>query len=386
MQKTLRRSMIGLAGAAALATGATLLVGGVSTSATFTAQTTSTAAANKGWRITYTADSNTSLRDIVALNAKEAWAVGNVLVKGKPQPLVQRWNGQRWVRPALPATAKGTYLVSVSASSGSNVWIGGTDGTTRQVVLHWNGRRWNVTTTFFPAGTRTRPAAAPSASGPPPTTVDTVFGPRMLAFGAKDVWQFGQTKAAPTADVAQHFDGTRWSVVPSPADLTEFSAVSPNDIWAIGVLTAKRDQPAAVLHWDGSTWSVKREFGGAEYGGIFARSARDVSVALAGVKPASLLHWNGTTWVESRVPGTNTILAPFTSDGKSGFWSGELMNGRVYHYQAARWTSTPTPTPKGGHGMQVDSLAWIPGTTSVWGLGSVFNDLADTSVLLKYGS
>ncbi|HXA62832.1 MAG TPA: hypothetical protein VNW94_27105 [Streptosporangiaceae bacterium] len=126
------------------------------------------------------------------------------------------------------------------------------------------------------------------------------------------------------------------------------------------------------------------EFGGPEYGGIFARSARDVSVALV-VKRASLLHWNGTTWVESRVPGENPLLAPFASDGKSGFWSGAL-NGRIYHYQAARWTSTPTPTAKGGHGMQVGSLAWIPGTTSVWGLGSVANDLADTSVLLKYGS
>ena len=63
--------------------------------------------------------------------------------------------------------------------------------------------------------------------------------------------------------LAEHWDGTRWSVLPTPDPgvsgnhLYAVDAVSPDDVWAAGQqLGAHAPDNGLVEHWDGSAWSV----------------------------------------------------------------------------------------------------------------------------------
>lgn len=101
----------------------------------------------------------------------------------------------------------------------------------------------------------------------------------MAYVAADDIWAVGRSYgpgSTPGDDnqytFALHFDGSQWSVVPTPspnpvADLTycELSAVAalaPNDVWAAGTRLGA-DEGAGyigthnlVLHWNGSSWQV----------------------------------------------------------------------------------------------------------------------------------
>ena len=61
-----------------------------------------------------------------------------------------------------------------------------------------------------------------------------------------------------------HWDGTSWSLIPSPdpgggdagaSQLFAVSAVSPTDVWAVGLYTGDIAIDTLILHWDGTAWS-----------------------------------------------------------------------------------------------------------------------------------
>ena len=69
-----------------------------------------------------------------------------------------------------------------------------------------------------------------------------------------------------TSNLLEHWDGTEWSVVPSPSPgvtqniLQGLSSNGPTDAWAVGYMSS---DPFAVpstmaLHWNGSRWSTTR--------------------------------------------------------------------------------------------------------------------------------
>jgi photosystem II stability/assembly factor-like uncharacterized protein len=88
--------------------------------------------------------------DILVFSPQEAWAVGETWsLKG----LTLRWDGTRWQEvpnPTYSVRFGRHWLLSVSALSRDNIWVGGwyegdplkrLDG----VVLHWDGIAWNET-------------------------------------------------------------------------------------------------------------------------------------------------------------------------------------------------------------------------------------------------
>ena len=68
----------------------------------------------------------------------------------------------------------------------------------------------------------------------------------VVALAADDVWAVGAyADGGPTLTLIEHWDGTAWTVVPSPNkgpypnDLSAVSAVAPDDIWAVGTWFTK---------------------------------------------------------------------------------------------------------------------------------------------------
>ena len=65
----------------------------------------------------------------------------------------------------------------------------------------------------------------------------------------------------PSRTLIEHWDGTAWTVVPSPNkgpfpnSLSGVTAVAPDDVWAVGTWFTKAfDDRTLTLHWDGTAW------------------------------------------------------------------------------------------------------------------------------------
>src|SRR5439155_12879397 len=112
--------------------------------------------------------------------------------------------------------------------------------------LHWEGTAWQV---------------SPAAELP---VAQNMLG-GVTGSATNDVWAVGEaSKGSPSAKrrpLAEHWNGTAWSIVPTP-DLTNsagFSGVteiSPTDVWAVGWRSKGLRTATLTEHWDGSTWTV----------------------------------------------------------------------------------------------------------------------------------
>ncbi len=110
----------------------------------------------------------------------------------------------------------------------------------------------------------------------------------------------------------EHFDGAVWSVAPSASPgqkqniLYGVAAISDDDAWAVG---ARQDSAGLwrtlAEHWDGSTWSVVDSVdvgvNGNQFYAVAARASSDVFAvgqqAGAGFPSEALIeHWDGKAW------------------------------------------------------------------------------------------
>lgn len=88
----------------------------------------------------------------------------------------------------------------------------------------------------------------------------------VAAVSASNVWAFGSYyDGATNRTLIEHWDGSRWSVVPSPNPwggrqnsndrLDGVAAVSASDVWAVGTYFNGVNDHTLTVHWDGSSWS-----------------------------------------------------------------------------------------------------------------------------------
>src|SRR6266700_3838040 len=78
---------------------------------------------------------------------------------------------------------------------------------------------------------------------------------------ACDAWAVGfQIGGGTEATLTEHWDGSTWTVVPSPAPgtlslLRSVRGTSPSDVWAVGEYSDGSMNKTLTLHWDGRTWT-----------------------------------------------------------------------------------------------------------------------------------
>jgi hypothetical protein len=193
------------------------------------------------------------LNDVDGAGPHDMWAVGfdNISYYGSERTLALHWNGRRWSvvdTPNLGTTAN--MLQGVTAISRQEAWaVGfGNDGGGFQgdaIAEHWNGTKWQLVD-----------VAPPGAKGSSLSAVD--------ALAPDDVWAVG---AHVDKTLVEHYDGAAWTVVPSPngdgaeSSLSAVVAIGPDDVWAAGESggdagPGATDEATLVLHWDGTDWSV----------------------------------------------------------------------------------------------------------------------------------
>jgi alpha-tubulin suppressor-like RCC1 family protein len=279
------------------------------------------------------------LRGVSAASATDAWAVGASNDLADPQPLAERWDGHAWHNVPVPLPAGGTTgrLGGVLALSPSSVWaVGNTN----------------------------------------------------------------QTSGGEGATLIEHFNGTAWSVVPSPDpetgsgtfdELFAIAGTSASDLWAAGTFGVDGEFSAMLFeHWNGKVWSFVPP--PTTNGVIFAEAVTAISpddawaIGDTGGGTTSA-HWNGTKWSLVPTPeltdGANPTnqLTGVTAAGPDDVWASgyegnadqqNLSDPYVLHWNGTAWSLTKVPNP-GTEGSLLNGITALS-ATDIWASGQTGED------------
>jgi hypothetical protein len=294
------------------------------------------------------------------------------------------------------ATPVSNQLLGVDAASANDVWAVGwaKDPNSsfyirRTLIQHFDGNVWSI---------------VPSPNKPNDTFSELYS---VSAVSTNDVWAVGSSNngSAPSRTLIQHWDGTRWSIVPSPNpdsqlnELRGVAAVAADNAWAVGYRGGTKNETPLetfILHWDGSSWrqvaSPNIPGGANELSGITAISANDIwAVGSAGKTPLAM-HWDGNAWsvvpiaVSSglsterltAVSGTASNDVWVVGQGK-GFFTNQTF-AKIRHWDGTRWTlqvcyAASASNPPAGYEGEGAPDAYFTGVAAaasndVWAVGA----------------
>jgi hypothetical protein len=229
------------------------------------------------------------------------------------------------------------------------------------------------------------------------------------ALAPDNIWAAGYEVTDPTNATTQplilHWNGAAWQPASVPAGagaLTGISAVSANDIWALGY-TGKydsypggADEHPLAFHWDGTGWTATpapATAGPARYLGVAAVAANDVWAvgAIDSSTPQSLLaHWDGAAWRAVAHPDLTgrQYLTAVAAAGPNAVWAAG------YFYPAAdpnsrgqvaleRWDGQQWRVVYSAAAGTLEGLA-LAGPDDVWVTGARAIPIGPTLVLTAH--
>jgi len=327
-------------------------------------------------------------------------ATGAAVAMAGPALAAPAWVVTPSVDPSDQKVPFSNVLSAVGARTSGDVWAVGNylspnddDG---QVMLaeRWNGSAWSQV----------------------PTPNVFRFDEKLLAVSpasANDVWAVGSTNKisfAHTDPLAAHWDGSAWTIVPTPVTTGSAKSIlfgvanlGGTNAWAVG---RSHTNQALIEHWDGSAWTIVPHpnpvarpgttLSGSTLTAISARSASDIwavgSYSLAsGVVSNSFtltMHWNGSTWTivpspnpatSSPVNGVRQTLNGVVEISPTDVWavgntidtvSGSFQPDKpiALHWNGTAWSVAPVPALPAS-GLLASVTANL--STDVWAAGRV---------------
>lgn len=345
-----------------------------------------------GWSLVSNPNPSTSSDNLVGVSASStsnAWAIGDYSSNQGIPTLHEHWNGSQWNVIAPSATPSTPYLSAVATLSPTNTWAVGDydangNGLKLSLIEHWDGTSWSVVPSPTPSPTFNYLSAVTSLS-------------------AKNIWavgDFNTNNDTSTKTLIEHWNGTRWKVIASPNSplavnqLTAVTAINAHDIWAVGYAQPSGASPINTLteHWDGTRWSIvpspsPSAFSNYLYG-ITAIASNNVwavgnfydtrSVSLTGTL---VEHWDGTKWAV--IPSTNVIssngtntLSAVTASSANAIWAvgnssdfnAQNPQPMIEMWNGTKWSIVNGPTV--GSGGSLYSVTRVPGSNQAWAVGT----------------
>ncbi len=283
--------------------------------------------------------------------------------------------GCAWHVVASPSQGS-AMLNAVAATSRKDAWAVGnydTGSGFRTLIEHWNGETWKVAPSPDPAPGQGR--------------TNTLGG--VVAISRSNAWAFGFYEKAGTSfrTLIEHWNGSSWSVVPSPNSgsgentLSAASAVSESDIWAVGYHHVPGARKTLIEHWNGSRWrivaspqpgSARSEsllFGVAA---ISARRAWTVGTESPSFGQTLAIRWNGVRWstVTTANPGDGDrfLQAVTASSATQALAVGSYLSGSRTRALAQLWTGSAwVMVPAASPGADYNSLQAVTARSSTYG-------------------
>ncbi len=347
----------------------------------------------------------------------------------------------------IPFVASGHHFISVQASfnPGGTWGMWSADLNSPQgsaVKVRTNGGAWGPYNQIFggvlnadidfelwgiPNVIPPQPAVGPcgtwsnlAATWPQGTTRSLVRAMRVI--GSGDAWLVGESDLNPNGNIetfsmAQHWDGARWNLVPTPSPapapgltncaLFAVDGTSSSDAWAGGwqnmvVNGGWTGQQLLTMYWDGNQWTVVpaplpttnlgASVNGASVRSISASAPNDVWFAGNWVDlnlatsltshPGLLMRWNGSSFQRFTPPivsgASGQAFASIKALAPTDVWAvGSATNGTnspavVFHWNGTSWTNMPPPNPYPGYFINYRQVT-ARSITDVWALGEASN-------------
>lgn len=288
---------------------------------------------------------NNDLRSVATISASDVWAVGSQMSTNTPQTLIEQWNGKVWKVISSPnASSSDNDLFGVAADSTSDVWAVGR---------------------YSPSGSKTFQA------------------------------------------LIEQWNGTAWSVVPSPnpgtfSELSSVVALASNNVWAAGNYSSSGPTKTLIEHWDGHSWSVinspNKGVNSSQLNGLTAVSAKDIWAVGSfqkgsnpGTSQTLVEQWKGSAWrvVNSpNVTALNNSLSAVTATSAHDLWavgaasnpSSNTAQTLIEHYNGSQWSIVKSAN--------VASDNFLQGVTAVssklvWAVGFSFGNLGGVKTLIE---
>src|SRR6516164_7421104 len=190
--------------------------------------------------------------------------------------------------------------------------------------------------------------------------------------------------SGPVQTLAEHFNGTSWSVVPAPAlgaALSGVAGAAGNDVWAVGDQAQGSSNNTLIEHWDGTSWAVvpsPKLPQGSELTGVTAPATDNAwAVGFAGGSANALVeHWDGTRWSVVSSPaftGVSISNGAISADSATDVWAmGFLATSSTteenvsLHWDGSSWTQIPVSHFRFGGVGPVTALS----PADVWAVGA----------------
>jgi hypothetical protein len=210
---------------------------------------------------------NDELEAVDGVGPDDVWAVGQDFSSdgGGITLLFEHFNGTTWTLSPFPDTGAFEFANAITTISADDAWVVGSNALETTLAAHWNGKTWSIVPTPSPQ------------DGPNPTnelTGVTAVSPANIYASGFEANVDNQNLRNP---YVLHWNGSTWSLVTLPNTGTEGSmlegitALSASDIWAVGD-TAEDDGSVLTLaeHFNGTAWSVEPTPDPGEQGALIA--------------------------------------------------------------------------------------------------------------------
>lgn len=317
------------------------------------------------------------LYGVTTLSRSDAWAVG----LEPSASLILHWDGRAWSK----SLAGAGYYLGTGADSATDVWaVGGTNwfSPSAPLIQHWTGSAWTQVPSPDPAGGGVLNAVA--AVSPDDAWAVGLIGP-------------GPGVPSPTKPLIEHWNGSSWSITPSPviasgASLHGVAATSPTDVWAVGWTgpnSSGNNHQTLIEHWNGTAWSrVPSPNATGQYNSlntVAATSYRNAwaagLTAFPGHNDTLIEHWDGHAWtvVPSPTPDGDAQVLGLGATRRTDAWAVGMTRGDscspncatfIEHWNGTAWTRVPSPGPTGG-GLEALFSVSATGRHNAWAVGTI---------------
>jgi hypothetical protein len=317
---------------------------------------------------------------------------------GAYQTLIESWNGKRWSIVSSPnaGTSDNDFLgVScVSANACTAVGFSNSSGVNRTLIESWNGKRWSI-------------VASPN-NGTGSNILDGVSC--VSANACTAVGYHDDTNLGVSQTLIESWNGTRWSIVPSPSNGTTqnilygVSCEAARSCTAVGYAAnaSVGGFHTVIESWNGSSWSLVPSPNIGTSSNLLRVSCRSSSSCQAvgsygnaslGVGQTLVESWDGTRWL--------IVPSPNIGTGDGGFMDvscasansceavGLYFNTSLGSYQTlieswngVSWVIVPSPDHSTGYNV-LDGVSCLRASrSSCQAVGYYYNTSLNTYLSL----
>jgi hypothetical protein len=362
------------------------------------------------WSIVYSLgrySASAGLSGVSCPSASSCLAAGWLRDSSKTQHTVAYvWDGTAWAAAPAPQhqvfddTLNGVTCVSSSSCTAVGSHISGPFGSelTQTLAESWNGSAWAVvpSPSHFQNGAENYSNLA---------AVSCLSASSCTGVGN---WEADAADNDAEQSLIESWNGTAWSLVPSPDrgtftdgnELTGVSCVSASFCTAVGFYFPNgfnNEAKTLIESWNGTKWSVvpsPAEGVESSLAAVSCVSATSCTatgsfVASEGGAPGSLAEsWNGSSWsVVLDNPNTGSLNGVSCVSASSctavGFSGGSRSSTVVESWDGTTWSVVTSPN--GGSGAnQLDSVSCVSATScTAVGAWSAESNLTATSTLVE---